>query len=170
MGGFEAEGGFVRGRGEGHVHAGRDGGGTIFIRRIAVRGGGGVAVGVLGLLRLLYVPVAGTAEVTEELDNAGQRLGAGEVLTLESVELFGVFLEADGELGPVGKESVGGRTRAALELGFDGPGEFRALVLLEDEVHTDGVDILRVQEKPVQVEKTSSDGREATGLGYQPLK
>lgn len=168
MGGFEAEGGFVRGRGEGHVHAGRDEGGAIFIRRIAVRGG--VAVGVLGLLRLLYVPVAGTAEVTEELDNAGQRLSAGEVLTLESVELFGVFFEAYGELGPVGKESVGGRTRAALELGFDGPGEFRALVLLEDEVHTDGVDILRVQEKPVQVEKTGSDGREATGLGYQRLK
>jgi len=63
-------------------------------RRVAVGG----SVGGRGLL--LEVPVASSAEISEQLHDAWKRLSSGEVLALKRVELFGVLLEADRKLGP----------------------------------------------------------------------
>jgi hypothetical protein len=71
----------------------------------------------------------------------------------------------DGELRPVMEDAVRGGARTALQLGLDGPGKLGALVFLQDEVYAQRVQILRVKEETVHVEKASPHGRE-TVIGH----
>jgi ribosomal protein L1 len=51
--------------------------------------------------------------------------------------------------------------RAALQLGFDAPGEVGAVVLPKDLIRNQGVGVFRVNEKTVHVENAGADAREA---------
>jgi hypothetical protein len=108
----------------------------------------------------LDLPVSGTAKVTKQVDNAGERLGAGEQLLLKCGVLGDVLLGSDGKLSPVVKDLVGLGTRTALELGLDGPREGTLAILFEDNVDTLCVDVFGIEEEAVHVEQTGPDGRE----------
>ena len=71
---------------------------------------------------------------------------------MESVSLRGGV----GEEGSEGEEAYVG-TGAALQLGLDFPGKRRLAVLMQDNIVAFGVDILRVDEKPVHVEETGAN-------------
>ena len=62
-----------------------------------------------------------------------------------------------GEFGPVVKDRGGCWARAALELGFDGPGEGRAVEFGEDLVCADCVEVFAVEEEAVHVEEAGAD-------------
>ncbi|KAI6776811.1 hypothetical protein HG530_000756 [Fusarium avenaceum] len=108
---------------------------------------------------LLDFPVSGTAEVTKQVDNAGERLGAGEQLLLKCGVLDDVLFGSDGKLSPVVEDLVGLGTGTTLELGLDGPGEGTLAILFEDDVDTLRVDVFGIEEEAVHVEQTGPDGR-----------
>ncbi|KAI9163823.1 Tetratricopeptide repeat protein 1 [Paramyrothecium foliicola] len=119
---------------------------------VRARGQGHVDGALLGL---------GGVEGGQELGDAGQRLGRGEVLVLQGGKLADVVLVGNGQLGPVIEELVGGRAGSALELGLDGPGERALAELVEDDVDAEGVEVLSVDEQAIHVEQASPDGWEA---------
>lgn len=139
---LEAEVGLVRRRGQRNVHA---------LRGALLR---------LALRRGLGVPVPRATEVAEQLGHAGQSLGGGEVLALQLAQLRDVFLTRDGQLGPVVEDLVGGGTGPALQLRLDGPGKRGAIILLEHEIHAEGVDIFGIEQEAIHVEETGPNGRE----------
>lgn len=146
-----------------------------------MRGGGQGDVDTIGAFRAVFFrlvgnfPVAGSAEIAEETLNAGEGLGAREVLALESVELFYIFLVVDGELGPFLKQLVRGRAWPTLQLGLDAPGKGAPLVFLEDKVDAKSVNVFRIEEETIHVEKTGPNRREAGHcqhlryLGWTPV-
>lgn len=85
------------------------------------------------------------------------------MLALEFGVLADVFGAGDGKLGPGVEDLAGFGAGAALELGFDVPGEVWAVAFAEDDVVAEGVDILGVEEEAVHVEEAGADGGEAAG-------
>lgn len=73
--------------------------------------------------------------------------------------LFGeVFFGAAGEVCPL-EEDLGSRgAGAALQLGFDGPGEGGLVVFGEQGVGAEGVEVFGVEEEAVHVEEAGFDG------------
>lgn len=82
---------------------------------------GGSVLFAQRLLLALDVPVPSAAEVVEELLDAGERLGVGEMLSLKLVVLVNVLFMRNGKVGPVREELGGGRSGTALKLGLDAP-------------------------------------------------
>lgn len=113
------------------------------------------------LVALLQVPPARAAEVRQQLLNARERLGRGKVLLLQGAVLGHVVVVGDGQLRPLVEDLVGLGSGPALELRLDGPGQVRPVVLFEEQVDTERVDVLGVQEQAVHVEETGPHGREA---------
>jgi hypothetical protein len=115
----------------------------------AVRGRGERDVDLAGFLR--------GAEAGEQVCDARQGLGGGEVLALQG-GVFGVVLFGGaGQLGPVVEDFGGAGTGAALQLGFDGPGEGGAVVFGEQDVGAEGVEVFGVEDQAVHVEETGTD-------------
>lgn len=89
-------------------------------------------------------------------------------------ELADVLGFIDGQVGPVLEEAGGFGAGAALELGFDGPGEAGAVVSFEDGVYAVCVEVFGVEEEAVHVEETGPNWGEAVGefwvsTGLSPL-
>lgn len=83
------------------------------------------------------------------------------MLALQLGVLADVFGARDGELGPGVEDLAGFGAGAALELGFDVPGEIGAVAFAQDDVVAEGVDVFGVEEETVHVEEAGPDGREA---------
>ena len=98
------------------------------------------------------------AEAGEEVCDAREGLGGGEVLSLQGGVFCLIFFGRAGELGPFVEDSGGGGAGAALQLGFDGPGEGGAGVFGEEDVGAEGVEVFGVEEEAVHVEETGADG------------
>lgn len=82
------------------------------------------------------------------------------MLALQLRVLADVFGAGDGELGPGVEDLAGFGAGAALELGFDVPGEVGAVAFAQDDVVAEGVDVFGVEEETVHVEEAGPDGRE----------
>lgn len=65
-----------------------------------------------------------------------------------------------GERGFGRREAYFG-TRAALQLGFDFPGQRRLAVLVQDHIVTSGIDVFGIDEESVHVKETGADSRES---------
>ncbi len=101
------------------------------------------------------------AQGLQQLRDTRQGLGGGEMLALQLGVLADVFGARDGELGPGVEDLAGFGAGAALELGFDVPGEVGAVAFAQDDVVAEGVDVFGVEEETVHVEEAGPDGREA---------
>lgn len=65
-----------------------------------------------------------------------------------------------GERG-FGRREANFGSRAALQLGFDFPGQRRLPVLMQDHVVTSGIDVFGIDEESVHVKETGADSRES---------
>jgi hypothetical protein len=76
---------------------------------------------------------------------------------VESVELLDVLLPRNGELCPFQEDFIAFGGAAALDPGFDGPGEIGLGVFLQDGVDAFCDEIFGVEEQAVHVEEAGCD-------------
>lgn len=89
---------------------------------------------------------AAFAEGFQEFRHAREGLGGGEMLALQFGDATRVFGAGDGKLGPGVEDLAGFGARAALQLGFDVPGEIGPVVFTEDDVVAECVHVFGVEE------------------------
>lgn len=169
MGGFEGEIHPVAAGCECHLHAGvlqgleelRDAGEGLRAGEVLPLQGGGLG-GVFG---------AGHGELGPGVEDLVGLAGVGGVrycggIWEERGLRFGVWVCGRGKwkLGEEGQGTHGGGG-AALELGFDAPGEGGAVVGGEDGVGDEAVDVFGVDEEAVHVEEAGADWGEPKGGG-----
>lgn len=73
------------------------------------------------------------------------------------------LLGRDGQLRPFLQDRGRGGPGAALQLGFDAPGQCGPAVAREQVVGADRVEVFGVDEEAVHVEEAGADGGEAAG-------
>lgn len=83
------------------------------------------------------------------------------MLALQLGILANVLGTRDGQLGPGVEDLAGFGARAALQLGFDIPGEVGPVAFAQDDIVAEGVDVFGVEEEAVHVEEAGADRREA---------
>lgn len=98
-------------------------------------------------------------EGVQQVDDAGERLGGGEQLALQRRLRGHVLVVGDGQLRPGVEDARGFGAGAALQLGFDGPGERGLVVAVEQLVGHDGVEVFGVEKEAVHVEEAGADRR-----------